>query len=49
MCSKCDEFDKAIAHYRLLKKQINDQQTTEAADRLMAELDAKKLALHPQK
>lgn len=47
MCSKCDEFEKTISHYRLLKKQIADQQTNEIADRLMAELELKKLALHP--
>lgn len=47
MCSKCDEFEKTISHYRLLKKQITDRQTNEIADRLMAELELKKLALHP--
>ena len=48
MCSKCDEFNKTIAHYQDLKKQITDRQVAEAADRLVAELEAKKLVLHPQ-
>lgn len=46
MCSKCDEINATIARYRWLKGQINDQQTHEATERLLAKLDADKLALH---
>ena len=49
MCRTCEEIDTTIAHYKLLKKQIADQQTNEAADRLMTKLEAKKLVLHPPK
>ena len=49
MCRKCDEIEKTIAHYRLLKRQIMDRQITEVADRLMAQLEDKRLALHPRK
>ena len=31
------------------KGQIFDQQTTEAVDRMIVDLEAKKLALHPEK
>ncbi len=47
MCSECDEIDIKIAHYKKLGDQITDKQTTEAASRLIVELEAKKLALHP--
>ena len=49
MCSKCDQIDEAIAHYRWIKGQIFDQQTTEAVDRMIVDLEAKKLALHSEK
>jgi hypothetical protein len=48
MCSKCDEIDRTIARYRRLRGQINDKQTHEAADRLLAKLEADRLALHPK-
>jgi hypothetical protein len=48
MCEKCDEIDKAIARYKRLKDQILDSQATEAADRLIAKLEAAKAALHPE-
>ena len=46
MCEKCDEITLTIARYQYLKAQITDRQTIEAADRLIAELAAKKAALH---
>jgi hypothetical protein len=48
MCSQCVEIDKTIARYRRLKEQVRDRQVQEAADRLIAELEAKKAALHPE-
>lgn len=49
MCSECDQIDEAIAHYKWIKGQIFDQETTEGVDRLIVDLEAKKLALHPVK
>lgn len=49
MCVKCDEINETIARYRRLRDQINDRQLDEAADRLVAGLEAKRLALHPEK
>lgn len=48
MCSKCNQINETIARYRRLKDQINDQQVSEAAVRLMAKPEADKLALHPK-
>lgn len=48
MCSQCVEIDNTIARYRRLKEQVRDRQVQEAADRLIAELEAKKAALHPE-
>ena len=49
MCEKCAEIDKNIERYKRLKSQVLDRQATEAADRLMAKLEAEKAALHPEK
>ena len=49
MCGKCDRIDEAITHYRWITGQIFDQQTTEAVDRMIVDLEAKKLALYPEK
>ena len=48
MCSKCDQINETITRYQRLKRQINDLQITEVADRLLAKLEAQKLALHPK-
>ena len=48
MCDQCDKIDDSIARYKRLKDQINDKRTKEAADGLLAELGAKKAALHPR-
>jgi hypothetical protein len=48
MCSKCDDLNDSINRFRRLSGQITDEKTRDAADRLVAELVAKKLALHPQ-
>ncbi len=48
MCEKCDEIDETIARYKRLKIQISDAQANQAADRLIAQLEAQKAALHPQ-
>jgi hypothetical protein len=48
MCDKCDELDKKIEHYHRLASQITDQQFNERANKLIAELEAEKAALHPE-
>ena len=47
MCNKCDEIDQVVVRYLRLKRQVNDRQTHEAADRLLAKLEADKRVLHP--
>jgi len=49
MCNKCDEINETIDRYRRLREQINDQQTRQAVESLMAALVAKKLALHTER
>jgi hypothetical protein len=38
-----------MARYTRLRLQVMDRLATEAADRLMAKLEAEKAALHPEK
>lgn len=47
MCEKCEEIDKKIEHYRLIVRQILDQEFNDRAKTLIAELEAEKAALHP--
>ena len=49
MCDRCNKIYDSIVRYKRLGAQINDKQTQEAADRLVAELEAKRLALHGAK
>ena len=46
MCKQCVEISIKIERYRRLIELIDDEQTREAINRLRAELEAKKLALH---
>jgi hypothetical protein len=48
MCEQCNKIDANVARYKRIKDQIDDKQTQEAVDRLLAELEAKKAALHPE-
>lgn len=48
MCSKCEEIDKVIAHYRDLKTRVTDEQTLDGIARLIEKLEADKLTLHRQ-
>ncbi len=48
MCEKCDEIDKTIERYRGLKERVLDQAVVDGAERLIAELEADKAALHPE-
>jgi hypothetical protein len=47
MCEKCVEIDKTIEWYR--KIQRSDQKTIDGAEKLIAELETKKSALHPER
>lgn len=49
MCDQCNKMYVSIVRYKWLRDQINDKQTQEAADRLVAELEAKRLAMHGAK
>jgi hypothetical protein len=49
LCEKCAEIEKTIAWYRKIQRSINDQKTIDGAEKLIAELEVKKLALHPER
>ena len=48
MCEKCRAIDDKIDHYRKISTRINDQQTREGIEVLVAGYEAQK-ALHPEK
>jgi hypothetical protein len=48
MCDECDKIDKKIDHYRKLVARLPDALTHERLAGLVAELEAKKTALHPE-
>jgi hypothetical protein len=48
MCDKCTELDGKIEQYRRIAFSINDQLTIDRIKALIAELEAQKVALHPQ-
>lgn len=47
MCEKCIPLDKQIEHYKSIRSGITDRQTLEAIEQLLAQLEGKKKALHP--
>jgi hypothetical protein len=48
MCEKCDEIDQKIEHYRMLAARISDQATIDGVKKLIADMEARKRALHPK-
>jgi hypothetical protein len=48
MCEQCVEIDKTIERYRIILLAIGDQVTVDRTKELIAELQAKKGALHPE-
>ena len=48
MCDKCIDIDKAIERFRQVQRTILDQRTVDRAKEMVAELEAKKDALHPE-
>jgi hypothetical protein len=48
MCEQCAEIDKTIERYRRILLAIGDQLTIDRTKEMMADLEARKAALHPQ-
>jgi hypothetical protein len=48
MCDKCVEFDKKIDHYKRLESLITDAQTIEGINKLIDDMKAEKVRLHPE-
>jgi uncharacterized protein YmfQ (DUF2313 family) len=48
MCEKCVEIDKTIERYQRILLSVGDQVTVDRTKELIAELQAKKDALHPE-
>ena len=49
MCAKCLELDNKIARYHQLALRVLDAQTVGTLAKLIAEAEAEKAALHPEK
>ena len=47
MCDRCIEFDIKVGHYREIAAKIIEQVTLERINKLIADLQAQKVALHP--
>ena len=48
MCSKCEEFDEKIAHYRRMAGYITDELTLMGIKDLITKAADEKTALHPE-
>jgi hypothetical protein len=48
ICKRCDEIEKTIQRYRWLERVVMDQITVDRTKELIANLQAKRAALHPQ-
>ncbi len=48
MCDACDQLDEKIEHYKKVMAAMTDQLTIEGITALIAELEARKAALHPK-
>jgi hypothetical protein len=48
MCDKCVELDGKIEHYQRLADRIIDQRTIDGIKKLIEEMKAQKMALHPE-
>jgi hypothetical protein len=48
MCDKCIEFDAKIEHYRYMARMLTDQPTLDAIQKLVEQMKADKVALHPE-
>ena len=48
MCEKCEEIDKTISRYQRILLSIGDQVTVDRTKELIADLEVRKAALHPE-
>jgi hypothetical protein len=48
MCEKCAEIDKTLERYRRILLAIDDQITIDRTRDLISDLEAEKVALHPE-
>jgi hypothetical protein len=48
MCETCVELDKKIEHYRNMASRITDQQMLDGIKVLIEQMQAQKVALHPE-
>jgi len=48
MCEKCTEIDKTLDRYRRILLAIDDQITIDRTRELISDLEAEKVALHPE-
>jgi len=49
MCDACDQFDEKIEHYKKVVAAMTDQLTINGITALIAELQAQKAVLHPER
>jgi hypothetical protein len=49
MCDKCVELDGKIEHYERIRSSIADQLTVDRIEELVAEMNAQKAKVHPEK
>jgi hypothetical protein len=49
MCEKCVEIDSRITRLKGLANRILDQQMLDGMDKLVSELEAQKMELHPER
>ena len=49
MCEKCTDIDDKIERCRNIRRSINDQATVDGAVELIADLEALKAVLHPER
>ena len=48
MCEKCSEIDAKIEHYQYLSRMVTDQPTLGAIQKLVEQMKADKITLHPE-
>jgi hypothetical protein len=49
MCEKCIEINEKIERCRNIQRSIDDQATVDGVVKLIADLEAQKAALHPER
>ena len=49
MCEKCIEVDETIERYRRIRRSVLDQAVVDRAKELIVDLEALKVALHPER